>query len=335
MSDLPVTETQLIGLFGESIAYGIYVVSLGFSANALLRKPEGWKRAREINWVMVIVSFLLFVIATLDVSLGLYNCINAFVLYKGPGGPEAVFEDISYWVNVMRTATVKVQTPLGDGVLVYRCWVIYGRSWKVVAIPLILWLGDIACAIGVIRLEAILHQRTTTVTAADLTPWISSFWSLTISLNIITTGLLIARLWKIDGFSRIFPHHRGLQRSSNIRGAMRNIMESGLLYTVTACITFIVYESHSNGVLAIAAIGIQVIGIAFNLIIIRAAARAREENSRHSVISNPTNFQTMGRPWSRAHSSGQLQVRITKDNIGDEELDIGQKVMVLEPIQRP
>ena len=28
--------------------------------------------------------------------------LDAFVWYKGAGGPDAEFEDISYWVNVMR-----------------------------------------------------------------------------------------------------------------------------------------------------------------------------------------------------------------------------------------
>ena len=44
----------------------------------------------------------MFAFATMDVAFGLRHNLDAFIFYKGAGGPDAEFEDISYWVNVMK-----------------------------------------------------------------------------------------------------------------------------------------------------------------------------------------------------------------------------------------
>lgn len=52
------------------------------------------------------------------VTFGLLHNLEALVFYQGPGGATARFEQISYWVNVMKTADYVAQTAIGDGILV-------------------------------------------------------------------------------------------------------------------------------------------------------------------------------------------------------------------------
>ena len=54
------------------------------------------------RFVFLVVALLLFIFATLDVALLLRHVLDAFIWYHGPGGPNAEFADISYWVNVMK-----------------------------------------------------------------------------------------------------------------------------------------------------------------------------------------------------------------------------------------
>ena len=102
MSDekFPVDEAQIIALFMESVVYGIYLVTLAACVRALFWDTQGFKR--NINWAMVVVTGTMAIFATLDLALGLRHNLDAFVFYKGPGGPSAEFDDISYWVNVMK-----------------------------------------------------------------------------------------------------------------------------------------------------------------------------------------------------------------------------------------
>ena len=51
-------------------------------------------------------------------AFGLRHNLDAFVFYTGPGGATAEFGDISYWVNVMKSADYVAQTAIGDAILV-------------------------------------------------------------------------------------------------------------------------------------------------------------------------------------------------------------------------
>jgi hypothetical protein len=50
---------------------------------------------------MLVVTILMGSIATFDMCLTLAINLNAFVLYDGPGGPKAAFENTSGWMDVM------------------------------------------------------------------------------------------------------------------------------------------------------------------------------------------------------------------------------------------
>ena len=100
MPSFPVTEAQIVALFMECIVYGIYLVTLWITARALFFDALGERK--KVNWPMVAVMSLMAVFATLDVALGLKHNLDAFIFYTGPGGPQEEFENISYWVNVMK-----------------------------------------------------------------------------------------------------------------------------------------------------------------------------------------------------------------------------------------
>lgn len=100
MTAFEVAEAQIVALFMESITYGMYLVTLVICARALFFDAQGIKRI--LNWPMIVVMTLMAIFATLDVALGLRHNLEAFIYYSGPGGPEAEFDNISYWVNVMK-----------------------------------------------------------------------------------------------------------------------------------------------------------------------------------------------------------------------------------------
>ena len=67
---------------------------------------------------MVGATVAMFTIATLEMAFWLLHNLQAFIWYTGPGGAVAEFDDISNWVNVMRTADYVAQTFIGDGIMV-------------------------------------------------------------------------------------------------------------------------------------------------------------------------------------------------------------------------
>lgn len=101
MAVFPIDEAQLISLFMEAVTYGVYLVTLGMCIQALFMGSVG-REGRSRNWPLIIVAAAMFVFETLNIACSLRFSLDAFIFYKGSGGPTAVFRKISYAVNVMK-----------------------------------------------------------------------------------------------------------------------------------------------------------------------------------------------------------------------------------------
>ena len=105
MPEIPFPEVQIIGLFLQSIFYGIYLVSCPFCWLALLRTASRWRQYNEVNWILIVVSCMFFVIATLDLFLHLYQNILEFIPYAGEGIPISG----TNWTALVRVSSFKHQ----------------------------------------------------------------------------------------------------------------------------------------------------------------------------------------------------------------------------------
>ncbi|KAK7035831.1 hypothetical protein R3P38DRAFT_2909264 [Favolaschia claudopus] len=281
MEDFPITEAQIVALFLESVFWGIYLVTFFLCIRSLLFDLNlERRRLSDLNWPMLIVTLSMCVFATLDVAVGLLHNIQAFVQYNGPGGAAEEFSHISDWVNIVKTVDVVMQTLLGDGMLIYRCWIIYLKSWPVVGCSILLWCGSAVCTGMIIHIVATLHSNAL-ITSSSLNPLILSFWVLSITQNITTTGLIVFRIWRVDRRSSSFAYHSNSSSAKahqgRLREAMRIILDAGLMYATVAALVFITQMTNSNSTYGVSDVEVQVVGITFNLIIIRANRRALDE----------------------------------------------------------
>ncbi|OSX68007.1 hypothetical protein POSPLADRAFT_1100493, partial [Postia placenta MAD-698-R-SB12] len=252
MANFPIQEAQLISLFMQSTVYGVHVVTFLMCMWALLRPSNS---GRPVNWPWLSVAVILFAIGTADVSFNLYHNLIAFIYYTGLGGAQAQFEDLSSWVNVMR---------------VYRCWIIYDRRWYVALLPALLWLASTVCAGAEAYYTATLEDMSTIPDTNMLEPLIAAYCTLTLATNLLCTGLIAYRIWRVDRqSSRFFSQtSRGSVRVS-LRDVNRIMIESALLYTSAIAVTFIVELAGSNAEYNVSDVGLELAGIAFDLIIIR------------------------------------------------------------------
>lgn len=304
----------------------MFVILFILCIQALLFKDSRLKPAFQIQWPLLVVACVMFAIGTLDIAVGLFHNIHAFVDTAASGKPDEQFQKISNWANVLKLANTLVQCLIGDGMLIYRCWIIFSYSWLVVSFSLVLFFAAAGCCISTLLFASTL-QTQTTVNAGKLQPLITSFLACSIALNIITTGLIVYRIWSVDEVNRkmnFVPGWSSSDRpsrtpynhsSSRLRKAMLIIVESGALYTGTSIITFVAYLSKSNSSYATSDVEVQMAGVAFSLIIIRAASSASDtsmpsgsHNLPLSVRSQPV--QIMVRQdvhQSKADAEGQYK----------------------------
>jgi hypothetical protein len=106
MSNLSLSGAELIALIIGAVLYGIYLVTLGIAGRSLLMTETGqWKRRSAINWVIVVVSAVLFVNGTLNLIVASITVYQAFVVYTGPGGPEHIFTHGSGWQTITKVGS--------------------------------------------------------------------------------------------------------------------------------------------------------------------------------------------------------------------------------------
>lgn len=141
-----------------------------------------------------------------------------------------------------------------DHCQIYRCWIVYSRSWPIIIIPAILWAADAACGC------LFVWKQTTQgpgqmVTNGEVKPFLTAFYALTIVQNLYTTGsslpcvhkysldprpvgLILYRIWLVD---RETAQFRPARRRSRLQSVMRTFIESGLLYTTYTVLVYCVY----------------------------------------------------------------------------------------------
>ncbi|KAJ7699059.1 hypothetical protein B0H17DRAFT_1196636 [Mycena rosella] len=298
MPSLSAPAAELASILIASVLYGFYLATLAAAVPALLRTSAGqWKWRADIHWVTVGASVILFLNVTMDLALAMYSSFNTLVFHAAE---EGAYANSSDWQNLFKSLT-------GDAILIYRCWLIYGRSWTIITLPLLLWVAALTCDARLVRLQTTMSGDIEA--SKHVMPWGTAFWAFTLAINVLTTGtsLLAPLALPYIRFTHSAP-------SNTLNQARRTIVESGLLYTTSVILAFAAYLTQSVLMYPAGSFEIQSVGIAFNWIIIRRARRREEDRQPihgHSIQFNRTNVTTsMGGTSSNFVGAGGQDVLI-------------------------
>ncbi|KAF5309750.1 hypothetical protein D9611_013619 [Ephemerocybe angulata] len=286
MPEFEITAAQIVGLFMESVFYGIYLVTFFSCMRVLLWRDGRLKAWSEMKKMMVIAALLMLVFGSLDVAFGLRHNLEAFVYQFAKGvQPAEEFGKISKWLNVMKFANYAAQTFIGDGILLYRCYVIYNRRWWVAILPALMWLATAACSGVTIYIESTIGNGD--LSQSQFQPFISSTLALTLATNLITTSLIVWRIYKIQ--SRTSSHTLSQitgSTASPYSRLIRTLVECGAMYTVSIVVLFACYLANSNAILGVSNSVVQIIGITFNLLILNIDRGTTTQPTSASYHSN-------------------------------------------------
>ncbi|KAJ7918513.1 hypothetical protein B0H13DRAFT_1869286 [Mycena leptocephala] len=252
----PITAAQLTGHYFETLGYGMYLVTCCFCAQTLfwIPQPGGGERLRRKSEIRwLLVSVFCFIFVSFD------QIANMIV---------------------------------GDFVLIYRCFIVYGRRWLAIAVSFTLYLAGIAMAVKLMQVEITTSNAAITINSNVIKPWWSAFFAITAAQNVLTTSLLVWRIWRIEHQSEKFRGRSTAVRSckpTRLRKVIRVVAESGLAYSTLVFLTF----------------ALQATGITFNVIIIRSTPRRDDEFTDFDQTERGIAAQAEGRGAGR--SLGGLQ----------------------------
>jgi len=272
---LALDTATLAGLFASSILYGIFVVLLIASLYILLFR----RKTKNPNFILIAAAMSMFLVNTTVLGISFARVDDAFIILRNePGGPIADLTLLSQWKEVTRTALTCSYFVLADAVLIYRCWIVWGKNIWIVVFPMVLFLASATVDVFMVVTMATLDAGDSIFVTA-LGDWITAVISLTLAQNIIVTSLIVFRIWKIN-----------MSTASSAAGSLRPIvsiiLESGVIYCASLFIFLMTYVAGSNSQYIMVDCINPMIGITFTLLIVRVGLGLTGSEASSNYRSN-------------------------------------------------
>ncbi|KAF8874479.1 hypothetical protein BD779DRAFT_1790493 [Infundibulicybe gibba] len=249
--------TTALGIILECIFYGVYMVL--FTLYLVLRRRNN----RDVGGLLLtLAQILLFCLCTVSVLLDISVNYFTFVL-----GVENTNSEKLEFGSMVIFATIDY---LAQMILLYRCWIVWGRRWAVVAVPGFLALvtlgGGFALAVfsnpflwsNVNPPSLIRRFQPTGVTTS----------SISLVVNALTTLLIITKIFIT---SREVRSALGSDSHQSFRIATAMLIESGLLMFAVQLVYVVIFSVRLEGINIISSLVTQIYGITPTLLHIRVA----------------------------------------------------------------
>ncbi|KAJ6529005.1 hypothetical protein B0H19DRAFT_968826 [Mycena capillaripes] len=260
-------KAGLLSTLLEAVLYGFSVLMFMAALWIFLHR----RGTMPVNYPMITVACLLFTLSTIHLGVDFNRLVVGFVTLGNsyPGGPTAWFSNPSQRSFIIKNAVYTFQTVLGDGVVIYRCYMVW-RSFWIILVPLVLWAAVAIAGAGSVYSCTLPSTVSNDIYARELGKWIKAFYCMTLSCNLLATALLAFRLWTID---------RNVNKTRLSKGiaipVLMVVIDAGALYSFTVIAAVVCFALESNGQYVVLDMITPIISIAFYMVILRIGIAQR------------------------------------------------------------
>ncbi|KAJ7872245.1 hypothetical protein B0H13DRAFT_1633931 [Mycena leptocephala] len=200
---------------------------------------------------------------------------------------------------------------LADAIMVWRCWVVWGRSWIVIVLPILATIAGIVCvALGTTGQIAVasVQNASSATRLAPLVRFNTPFLGLSLGLTLYTTGLIVWRIIQVQRYTKMNGFKK-VDVNRDFSPVLELLIESSALYAASLFVFVVLLAMKSPNQTYPQNIHAQIAGIAPTLLIFRVSvghARKDEEwTSSKSVLEFVSTATTSEHP---VHSTGAVEV---------------------------
>ncbi|PFH51573.1 hypothetical protein AMATHDRAFT_142104, partial [Amanita thiersii Skay4041] len=239
---------------------GIYICLFIESLFIMLKKRSSVSTASTF----LIVTILMFLVASAHVALSLYRLLQGYVIRRETLGPYLYYFDQSRLENLMCNILLCVMVWMGDGLVIYRCYIIWNCNYYIILLPIVLLVGSLLVNCAVFYFM----RNPRSMSFHVIKRLLDSVFPLAFIQNILTTGLIAFKIWYTHRESNASGAHLAGSRV-NLITIMRILVESAMLYTIQLFVCLILYPMKHNALFVVEAAAVPSIGIVFDLIAVR------------------------------------------------------------------
>ncbi|KAH6885079.1 hypothetical protein BKA70DRAFT_1574548 [Coprinopsis sp. MPI-PUGE-AT-0042] len=160
-------------------------------------------------------------------SLCVYRLVIGFAYQQDARGPLLYLNNLGNWTSLASPLLLAIILWTGDALVIYRCFLIWQRSYLVIAIPSLLYI--VTVGLQVVNLWWVSHQISVLNVVGRRWPLLRIIFPLYFTQNVLTTGLILFRIWH---------HRRGMINAGvaslntpSLIALMRAVVESAAVHT--------------------------------------------------------------------------------------------------------
>ncbi|KAH9941750.1 uncharacterized protein BXZ73DRAFT_9966, partial [Epithele typhae] len=232
-------SAALVGVVCEAVLWGFHVAVFAVAIGVFCRK----RRWRSVNHPICILNCILFTSCTAHFVLE----FDHYIVRVRTEAFAAFADETSALLGA--DLLISVSDFLGGVCLLYRCWVIWGRNFWIVLLPLVSGLAGLGCIAAVAYILLTLDPSAPVAPAA-LVPLGLAGYALPLLTNAAATALVVARL--LVATRRAHARSETGRTARAARRALAAVVESGALY-LAAQAAFVVLFALGHPAQAVAA----------------------------------------------------------------------------------
>jgi len=221
---------------------------------------RGNVRSKSLGLLPVII--LLYILATIHVSTRWFLVHKAFIDEPTPLATATYLLVNPLWLAVLPGIALTLSTLIADCVLIWRCWAVWFRDYKIVALPLVCTIAGAVLGFMSVAEEA-RYVINPTLNRAEFVDYATPYFSLSLATTLMATISIIARI--------VIVTRRAGKTLRGYGEIIEITVESAVLYSVTLIIFLPLLVQHSFNDGYPEAILAQMTGIAPTLIVARAS----------------------------------------------------------------
>jgi len=279
--DVTASMAGLVGFWCTTLLYGINLV-VYFSCITILLKRKSAKAS--VTAVLLGTATVQFMLSTTYLAIGLRMLIEGFIWAASTlGASNAYWNDVSSPLQVASKGTYITNSLIGDSILVWRLYVVWGNNVIICILPILIVIGTAVCGYAAVADLARLDPTAGPNALFAIANWILGAWSLSIATQILVTLAIAGRIyWMSRGTSLA----RGA--SKRYMSVIWIIVESGAIYSITTIFLLAFFDLQTQAGGVIGACLAQICAIVPTLIIVRVGMGQSFQSQNSSQASDLT-----------------------------------------------
>ncbi|KAK0220890.1 hypothetical protein EDD85DRAFT_1028451 [Armillaria nabsnona] len=297
-----VLDAELNSTISQGQLFGIYTGIMAFTLwNIYAKKCQGIRRA------MIVVIMILHAMAAIDFALRWSYIRIIYVKH----GQTAVDEYLAYYnsnnLEIPMDITGIVSTICADSAMIWRCWMVWGKRWPIVMLPILFLISGIVFK-AVLTYEEHIHGLLATVSEeAFIFLLMILYLAFVLATTLWCTLMIIFRILSVGRAST------GSGRPTRVyRRTIEVLVESSALYAIFLLLDmpFLALQNAANNYTEVVAAFAR--GVAPTLLIGRVAAgHARPDDSWEGSLMSSLHF---GQDSEQMGSQDDITQSVTVDN---------------------